>query len=257
MPQDVTVMSREHIEQFLLWQIQTRKPNTAMTRYKSLNVFFNWLVEEGEISDPPGSPMKRLKPPKVPENPPDVLTEDQLRAILKTCSGKDFLDRRDTAIIRLLIDTGCRRQELCDIQLSDVDLDLGVINIQKSKGGKSRVIVFGKKCALALDRYLRAQSRHLHADSPYLWLGSKGKLSVEGLYKTVTKRCDEAGVTNAYIHLFRHSFADMWLRSGGSETDLQRLSGWTSTQVMRRYGSSAADARARQHFKELSPGDRI
>jgi site-specific recombinase XerC len=55
---------------------------------------FRWLVEDGEI---PRSPMERMRPPAVPEQPVDILTDDELRALLDTCRGNTFENRRDMA----------------------------------------------------------------------------------------------------------------------------------------------------------------
>jgi site-specific recombinase XerD len=71
-----------------------------------LQVYFKWLLEEGEIRR---SPMEQMKPPHIPEAPPEVLAENALRRLLRAWEGKEFRARRDTAIIRLLADTGMRR----------------------------------------------------------------------------------------------------------------------------------------------------
>ena len=93
MPTDVSSIRREHVEAFMEHLLETRAPATASNRHRALNRFFGFLVEEGELTS---NPMERMRPPKVPESPPPVLTEDQLRALLKTCGGKTFDDRRDT-----------------------------------------------------------------------------------------------------------------------------------------------------------------
>src|SRR5204862_114949 len=82
------------------------KPATASNRFRALQVFFGWLAEEGEIKV---SPMVNMKPPHVPEEPPQVLTEEQLRRLLRACEGREFEARRDMAIIRMLLDCGMRR----------------------------------------------------------------------------------------------------------------------------------------------------
>jgi site-specific recombinase XerC len=67
--------------------------------------------------------MTRMKPPAVPEVPPPILSDDDLRRLLAVCRGPDFEARRDAALIRLLIDTGMRRGECAALTVSDVDMD--------------------------------------------------------------------------------------------------------------------------------------
>jgi site-specific recombinase XerD len=123
MPTAVGCLAREHVEAFIAELLQTRSASTASNRFRALQQFFKFLVEEGEIAD---SPMRRMKPPLVPTHPVDVLSEGQLRALIGTCSSKSFEDRRDEAILRLLVDTGMRRGELLGISIDDLDLDQNV-----------------------------------------------------------------------------------------------------------------------------------
>jgi integrase/recombinase XerC len=101
-----------------------------------------------------------------------VLTENQVRALLETTRGRGFLEVRDAAILRLMIDTGIRRAELIGLEVEDVDLDMDVAIVLGS-GRREQSLPFGKKTAMALDRYLRARSRHPHAHRPELWLAQK------------------------------------------------------------------------------------
>jgi integrase len=80
-------------------------PSSAATRYRSLQDLFGWLDEEGEID---GSPISKMRPPKIPDKPVPVLPDEDVRRLLADCSGKHFRDRRDLAIIRLFLDTEMR-----------------------------------------------------------------------------------------------------------------------------------------------------
>lgn len=195
---------REHVESFIEHLLATAKPATANNRYRGLQSFFKWLQQEGEIKE---SPMANMKLPKVPEQPPPILDEQGIRWLLGTCSGSTFSDRRDAAIIRLLLDTGLRRAELAGLTLADLDLDNQILSVQ-GKGGRVRVVPYGRKSATALDRYLRARQSHKDADDPHLWLGQLGPMTPSGVYQVVVDRARQAGF-KAYTHLFRHTFAHL------------------------------------------------
>ena len=109
--------------------------------------------------------MAKMRPPIVPEQPVPLVPEAGLRRLLVVCAGKDFEARRDTAIVMFLLDTGVRRGELADLQLTDLDLDLDVALVL-GKGRRERALPYGRKTAVALDRYLRVRARHKDAYLP-------------------------------------------------------------------------------------------
>lgn len=242
-PEEIT---KADIESFLAHFLETRASATARQRYASLTQFFKWAAAEGEI---PADPMERIDPPQVTEQPVPVLTVDQLRALIKACGGRDFEARRDEAVIRLFADTGMRLGEMAGLRTEDVDLSLGVA-IVKGKGSRFRTVPYGDQTAAALDRYRRARLRHEYAKSDAWWLGSKGPLTSSGINQLLKRRASDAGLDSLHAHMFRHSFAHMFLAQGGNEGDLQRIAGWSSPQMLQRYGKSAADQRARENYRK-------
>jgi site-specific recombinase XerD len=142
MPTAPSGIAREHLEAFIADQLMNWKPATANNRYRALQQFFKWLEVEGEITD---SPMRHMNPPKVPEAPPDVLGEMQLRKLLKTCDGKEFADRRDKAILLLFVDTGMRRSELAGLTVDAIDFEHNFARVLGKGGGPAPVHLAEKR----------------------------------------------------------------------------------------------------------------
>jgi site-specific recombinase XerD len=255
MPTQADLIRREHVEAYIQDLLDHRSPATANQRYRSLQQFFRWLLEEGEIRE---SPMTHMRPPTIPEAPVAVVSDDDLRAILATCDNS-FEGRRDEAILRVFIDSGARLAEVAGLRIGDdpdVDLDGGVLRVT-GKGRRQRLAGIGPKTARAIDRYLRKRAGSRHADLPWLWLSAKGRMTESGIRQMVWRRSTEAGVPRVHPHQLRHTHAHRWLAEGGSETGLMRKAGWRSRAMLNRYASSTAEARALEESKRLGLGDRL
>jgi site-specific recombinase XerD len=250
---DPAKMTRSEVEKFIGHSLATRSVSTAGVRYRSLVQFFNWLVAEEEAQT---HPMSAMSAPLAAEVPIPVVDDESLRRLLRAAEGKGFAARRDTAIIRLFIDTPCRLAEITYLDLCDIDWKASTITV-RAKGSKVLVEPFGPQTAAALDRYVRVRRGHRYSRSTALWLGPRGPMTRWGLPQMLERRCHEAGIAKLHFHQFRHTFAHQWLKDGESGEDLMRLAGWSSRSMLNRYGAQLADERARDAYRRRLPGERV
>lgn len=259
-PTDIDEIHREHVQAYITELMARTSPANAHQHFRSLKTLFNWLIAEEELEG--RHPMRSMKPPALPQKEVPVIQDAALTRLFKACRGKTFEDRRDTAILLLFLDTGVRLSELADRRVHELDLDLNVLHVL-GKADKYRSVPFGKTTATALDRYLRAAAKHKGkplSDESWLWWNARNsgqRITVWGVGTMLKRRCEEAGIEALHPHQFRHTFAHLWKLNGGGDDDLMRITGWSSREMLNRYGASAGAQRARTAHTRLSPADRL
>jgi integrase/recombinase XerD len=238
-----------HVQEWTVTLLDHYSDSYASNQFRALQQFFKWHATE-DPDEPRANPMSNLKRPKVSEKLVPIFTEYELTTILATSKGGGFQNRRDYAIISLFEDAGIRLAELAGLRLGDVS----VANRETAvtgKGDRQRIVRFTYDTARALDRYSRERAEHPMARVPALWLGVHGgPMTASGIYQMIERRGREARV-EVNPHKFRHTFSHNWLDNGGAEGDLMELNGWSSPQMLARYGRSARSARARRHYDNV------
>lgn len=256
-------VARRHVESWLAaLAADGRGAATRRVRLMTLKAFFRWLLAEPGV-ELAHDPTVGIRSPDVPLPPVPVIHDDTLRAVLDTCSPGAFVDLRDAAIIRLLIACGLRRGELCSLDVDDVDLRDTTLTVA-GKGGKPRLVsIGGNRTALAVSRYLRVRRKHPGAGEPALFLSTRPdrrgsyRLLGGGVAEMIRRRCVLAGVEPFHPHQLRHTWAHVNKQAGLSDEDLERMAGWSSPLMVRRYGRALADERARDAHARLATGDRL
>src|SRR3954453_23517098 len=224
-------ISRRDVEDYLLdlsSRHHDRTPDkmisaaTVARHYRSLQQLFRWLEHEEEI---PQSPFVKMSPPAVPEQPVPLLTSDEVARALDACKGSAFEERRDTAIFRLLLDSGLRVAELIGITLGDLNFEQDVALVL-GKGRRARAAPFGNRTGEALRRYIRTRAKHpLATSTDALWLGRKGPMTDSGIRQMMERRGQQANVPGLHPHRLRHQFAHQGLPGRGGGENPMRLGG--------------------------------
>jgi len=255
-----TEVRRDHVRAWVVFARETTTSGTARSWFAGVRHFCRWMVAEGETEV---DATDGIKTPAPNDPKTELLKPDDIKAMLATCTGRDFVARRDAALIMLFVDGGLRLAECAGLRLDDVDIRERVVFVEgkgsNRSGPRRRAVPLGVKAAQALDRYLRERRKHPYADSDRLWLGDRGRanLSADGIDAAIQRRAARAGVGHVHPHQFRHTWADAFRAAGGSEGDLMTLGGWRSRAMLDRYGKTNADGRAREAYRKLSFGDRL
>jgi integrase/recombinase XerD len=152
----------------------------------------------------------------------------------KQARSKRPTAKRDKAIILVLLDTGVRASELCDLQIRDYEPDSGQLYVRHGKGNKRRVVYLGQRARLHLWRYMADRMNTRPAD-PLFASRTNTRLDRTNLRHMLNAIAAQAKVNNVHPHRFRHTFAITFLRNGGNTFALQKLLGHSELSTVLKY----------------------
>lgn len=233
------------------------RPSSVQTYHRHLRAFLNFCVEEGVLTQ---SPLRNVRPPRVPNEQVQPFTSEQVQALLQAAQSTDQRERNRTVVL-LLVDTGLRVSELCALRMRDVDRATGQI-VVAGKGGKTRIVYTGVTSRRALLRYLQRRRQDATPDEPLFRsvVPSEGEvgLTPNAVRIMMRKLGRAAGIEGVRVspRTARHTFAVNFLRSGGNLFELQALMGHSDLTILRRYVALAESDLAQAH-RQASPADRM
>lgn len=223
--------SLNDIDHFLIlaWlnqlQILGKSNNSVIRMVTALRKFFGYLSQEQLILH---NPMIDVKPPKKSSHLPAVLTVAEIDAILQVSIEQTALGIRNRTLLEVMYATGLRVSELVNLKMSDLHLQLGLIQTI-GKGDKERIIPIGDVASEWLEKYFSGSRLALlkERESDFVFLNDRGnQLTRQGVWKIIKKLVLEAGITkNVSPHTLRHSFATHILENGADLRIVQELLG--------------------------------
>ena len=211
----------------------TKKPQPLSKRSQarllsSLRSFFDWLILEGERPD---NPCDRIEAPKLGRYLPEVLSIEEVTAILESVdTARGWTGLRDRAILEILYGCGLRVSEACGLQISHVYLQQGFVRVV-GKGNKERLVPLGEMAADAFRAYLDARPQAAEpAFDDIAFLNKNGRpLSRVAIFNLVKNQALIAGVNKEISpHTFRHSFATHLIERGADLRVVQEMLGHES-----------------------------
>lgn len=247
LPLDARKLDIVALRGFLSSLFRSNQASTMKKKVSALRSFFKFLLKRRLIESNPAS---TLRSPKVGQSLPRFLTVDQAFRVMDAPPKEDrrprLLRARDRALLEMLYGTGVRVGELASMDLTHFDFSESVVRVL-GKGGKERVVPFGKAAAKALQSYLSERrglvAKARVADTDALWLSQRGgRLSIRQVQNIVRRHGTlGAGRGDLHPHAMRHTCATHLLDAGADLRAIQELLGHSSLSTTQRYTHVSID----------------
>jgi len=245
---DVISSDSEDIESYFSKKSFSSERSQARA-LSSLRSFFSWLIMEGYIKE---NPCDRVEAPKLGRYLPDVLSVDEIDAIMESVDLNSWNGLRDRAILELLYGCGMRVSEAVGLHVSDIFFKEGFVRIV-GKGNKQRIVPAGDQAFDAIEKYLHVRPEPASAEyDDSLFLNKDGRtLSRISMFNMVKRQAMAAGIHKEISpHSFRHSFATHLIENGADLRIVQEMLGHESiltTEIYTHVDSSTWQASVLEH----------
>jgi integrase/recombinase XerD len=217
---------------------------TIRNYHTGLSALWTWAVRE-RIAEQ--NIVREVIPPKEEDRVIVPFSEQDVKAMLRMldksrsytrqgkreCSNKLSTATRNRVIILLLLDTGLRATEICELRITDVDLQNRHLTVF-GKGAKERMLPFSAQTGQAIWRYL-ATRKDAHMNESLISTSDGRPLGRDDLRRLIAAIGDRANVKGAHPHRFRHTFAINYLRNGGNAFTLQMMLGHSTMDMVKKY----------------------
>ncbi|MGL4388715.1 MAG: site-specific tyrosine recombinase/integron integrase [Brevinema sp.] len=229
---DIAQATYDEIFDFLIYIKEEKNldPKSLARKISCFRSFYKDLIRLQLRED---NPVDRVKAPKISRSLPSIVSEEELQYIFKyfDCDdskniNKKFQKIRDLVIFEVLYSCGLRVSELCDLKVSQIYLEEGIIRVF-GKGNKERLIPIGTSLNLLLKRYLPMRSEYINQiECPYL-ITSKFRKQVSRMFiwKVLKHYSKELNIIELHPHMLRHAFATHMLGYGADLRMIQELLG--------------------------------
>ncbi len=227
-------IGEETINKYIQHLISLGKTQATNTRIiASIRCYFRYLVSEKILTI---NPAGAIKSKKAERKLPDILDANEILLLLSQPDGKDYKSIRDRAMLELLYATGIKVSEIIDLQLSDVNVQLGILHMHNSR--HERIVPIYPAAAKILGEYISVVRPAIvqNSEEDTLFTNMNGQpMSRQGFWKIIKYYAKKAGINKDITpHTLRHSFAAHLLENGAQLSDIKEMLGHSdisSTQI--------------------------
>ena len=226
-------LSKTNIDNFFIDMSEFNYSSSTKKRmHSSIKNFLKYINENEDFESIDISDIKLKSSKKLPE----VLSITDIENMINFYNHETYLDSRNRTVIDVLYSTGCRVSELCDINISDIDLDDKYLKL-KGKGSKQRIVPIGSMLYKNLMQYLNVRETFLQNRGEPLFLSkSKNKLDRTAVFRIIKKTAKNISLqTDVHPHTLRHSAATHMLEGGCDLRTVQEFLGHSSVSTTQIY----------------------
>ena len=236
----------EHLMHYLTALRGRAAPSTVMRKLSAIKGFYRYWVREGKLKQ---DPTAQLDSPRSRRHLPQTLTLEEVERMIKEAGRAKRNGARDAAMLELLYASGLRVSELVNLQVDQLNLNLGFLRCV-GKGSKERIVPLGRKAIAVIEEYLKQRP----PQTPMLFPGRRGKqLTRIACWQLVRRYARQAGITQSISpHTLRHSFATHLLEGGADLRAIQEMLGHADIGTTQIYTHVSAD-HLREVYRETHP----
>lgn len=247
---EVSQIDRTLLRRYVSFLAERRYARRSIARKASaLRSMLSWAVSRKILT---GSPATDLMAPKLDQPLPKVMRASDAARLCTLPPDDEPVGLRDRAILELLYGSGLRVAELCALDIDDIDLSRGTVQVT-GKGRKQRRVPVGRPAADAVRRYLADARPELTESGPALFVNRRGKrIGPRSVRTMMTRYLAAEGAPSISPHTLRHSFATHLLDGGADLRAVQELLGHESLATTQIY-THVSTERLRAVYEQSHP----
>lgn len=246
----LVAISRQDLREFLMdLSIQKLSPTSINRTISAIKGFYKFLQFDRHITK---NPVDHIESQQKGFYLPKFLNQSEIEQLLLVPDISGEIGLRNRAILETMYACGLRVSEVCDLKLSDVEIEAGILTC-KGKGSKTRKVPIGKSAVEWLKSYLAVRRKKNCLENQHLFVSVSGKsLSRQDIFKMIKECGEKIGREDISPHTLRHSFATHLVQNRADIRSVQQMLGHSDISTTQIY-THMTDVHLRKTYEKFHP----